>query len=47
MGTAVDVDFEPQGFEHRSAERIQPDMVEDFFGKSTTALTFSAKVVLS
>ena len=33
MDTAVDADFEAQGFEHGTAERTQPDMLEDVFAR--------------
>ena len=47
MDTADDVDFELQGFEDGTAERSEPGMHEDVFGKRTDALTFSAKVVFT
>ena len=47
MDKADDVDFGPQACEDGTAERTQPGMPEDVFGKRADALTFSVKVVLS
>ena len=47
MGTVDDIDFEPEGFEDGSAQRIEPCMSEDVVGKAAAALTFSGKVVLT